>query len=135
MKVITVIMFCLILGIMAAPRKVDASGQDDAKKTYAASLIHIGPHFVSMPIGRIVLVRRGSEYCAMKFTEAWEGKGVESPRFANYESYYQGDGTGDFSKSNVQFVKDTLVYRESIFGRLFPIPFGHRNFYINLNVA
>jgi hypothetical protein len=41
--------------------------------------------------------------------------------FANYESYYQGDGSGDFSKNNVQFKKDTLTHPKpkwSIFGHL-----------------
>ena len=88
--------------------------------------VHIAPHYVAMPLGRIVLIRRGSEYCAVKFTEAWKGK-TESARFANYESYYQEDGTGDFQSKNVQFTKDTLVDRISVLGRLYPVPFGHRN--------
>jgi len=77
--------------------------------------VHIAPHYVAMPLGRIVLIRRGSEYCAVKFTEAWKGK-TESARFANYESYYQGDGTGDFQSKNVEFKKDTLVDRISVLG-------------------
>ena len=96
--------------------------------------VHIAPNAVAMPLGRIVLIRRGSEYCAVKFTEKWTQK-FESARFTNYESYYQGDGTGDFSTKNVQFTKDTLVDRTSYFGRLWPLPFGHRNWYIKFGAV
>ena len=101
------------------------TGQGDSKALVVEE-VHIAPHYVAMPLGGIVLIRRGSEYCAVKFTEAWKGK-TESARFANYESYYQGDGTGDFQSKNVQFTKDTLVDRISVLGRLYPVPFGHRN--------
>ncbi len=128
MKLATIVSCCFLIGMMAAAKRIGADGQEGVR-IYATQLVHIAPHFVSMPIGRIVLIRRGSEYCAVKFAEAWKGK-TESARFQNYESYYQGDGTGDFSNENVQFAKDTLVDRQSVLGRLYPVPFGHRNLYI-----
>jgi hypothetical protein len=73
-----------------------------------------------MPLKRIVLVRKGSDYCAVKFTEAWSGK-TEDDQYAIYESCYQGDGTGDFSNKNVQFRKEKLVLRRHVGpGRGFP---------------
>ncbi len=68
---------------------------------------------VVMPLGRIVLVRKGAEYCAIKFTQAWTDK-TEDDRYAICESYYQGDGTGDFLNKNAQFSKQKLVLRRLI---------------------
>jgi len=113
---------------MAAGGETVTTSQGDSKAVMVEQ-VHIAPNGVGMPLGRIVLIRRGSEYCAVKFKETWTKK-FESARFTNYESYYQGDGTGDFSNKNVQFTKDTLEDRYSVFGRLFPLPFGHRNLYI-----
>ena len=62
------------------------------------------------PIGRFLLIRYGPHACAVRFNEAYRG-GDQKPStafdsgeeslFALYDWYYQGDGTGDFSKSNV----------------------------------
>lgn len=66
----------------------------------------IGPIGVSVPLGRILLVRRdfllwrGAEYLALKFTNSWLGETIYD-HYTSYEFYYQGDGSGDFSKSNV----------------------------------
>jgi len=62
--------------------------------------VSVGATGASVPVGRIMLIRKGVQYGAIKFTNAWIGRfGWER---ATYESYYQGDGTGDFSKANVQ---------------------------------
>jgi hypothetical protein len=80
-----------------------------------------------MPLGKIVLVRKDSQYCAVKFTEAWTGE-TAFDHFASYESYYQGDGTGDLSKNNVQFTKDQLAWRRRVgLGRLLTFPAGPQN--------
>ena len=56
---------------------------------------------VHMPQGRILLIHKDKEYCALKFIQCWvEKEGKE--RFATYEVYHQGDGTGDFSNKNVK---------------------------------
>jgi hypothetical protein len=39
--------------------------------------VNIGSTGVTMPVGRFVLVRRGAEYCAVKFTEIWQGETEE----------------------------------------------------------
>jgi hypothetical protein len=56
---------------------------------------------VSMPLGRILLVRKGLEYCALKFTNTWLGD-TKYDHYTAYEFYYQGDGSEDFSKDNVE---------------------------------
>jgi hypothetical protein len=56
---------------------------------------------VSMPLGRILLIRKGSEYCALKFTKSWLGE-TDNDHYTAYEFHYQADGGGDFSKNNVE---------------------------------
>jgi len=81
--------------------------------------VHIGNTAIVMPLGRILLVRKGSDYCAIKFTKFWSENTSEvstlfvaagSDEYAMYESYYQGDKTGDFTKKNVQFKKEKLSH-------------------------
>ena len=84
----------------------------------------IGGNAFAMPMGRIVLVRKDSQYGAIKFTETWEGE-TDFDSFTKYESYYQGDGSGDFSKDNVQLNKALLAQRRYIpLIPIFPRP-GH----------
>lgn len=88
--------------------------------------VHIGKTAIVIPLGKILLVRRGSDYCEIKFTEFWTGK-TEEDVYAMYESYYQGDKTGDFSKQNLKFRKDKLAFpKPRGIGRL-TFSFGNRN--------
>ena len=117
-KVILIILFSLATWMQAQVAEVQASDE-----------VLIAATAIVMPTGRIVLVRKGSEYCAIKFIEAWTGKTVED-RYAKYESYYQGNGTGDFSNKDVQSRKEQLCARRFIgFMR-----FGFRAGFENLNV-
>src|SRR4030067_1946117 len=81
--------------------------------------VYIGEVNIAMPLGKILLVRRDSDYCAIKFTKFWSENTSEvstlfvaagSDEYAMYESYYQGDKTGDFTKKNVQFKKEKLSH-------------------------
>jgi hypothetical protein len=84
------------------------------------NMLVIAPNGISPALGRLELVRKGSRYCAIKFTEVWEGE-TDEDNFAKYESYYQGDGSGDFSTNNVQFSKALLSRRAYIpYIRIFP---------------
>lgn len=80
---------------------------------------HVGQTYIVMPLDNILLVRKGYEYCAIKFTKFWTENTSEistlfvaagSDEYALYESHYQGDGSGDFSKKNVQFKKEKLSF-------------------------
>jgi hypothetical protein len=87
--------------------------------------VHIGKTAIVMPLKNILLVRKDSDYCAIRFTEFWTGK-TEEDVYAKYESY-QGDKTGDFSKKNVTFRKDKLAFpKPRGIGRL-AFSFGNRN--------
>ena len=71
--------------------------------------VHIGKTAIVMPLGKILLVRRYSEYCAVKFTDFWTGK-TEEDLYAKYESCYQGDKSGDFSRQNIKFRNGKLSF-------------------------
>lgn len=55
---------------------------------------------VEMPLDKILLIRKGCDYCALKFMKLWTEKDGNE-KYAAYEVYYQSDGTGDFSKKNI----------------------------------
>jgi hypothetical protein len=121
---------CLILsGAEAAGG--DVSDCRDSTKTPNTERVIIAGNCLIMPVGRILLVRKKSQYCAVRLTEAWQGETVLD-RFANYESYYQGDGSGDLSKADVQFTADQLIARRSVpkfpqFPRFLSHPAGPEN--------
>jgi hypothetical protein len=80
---------------------------------------------VGNPLKRILLIRKDSNYCAVRFTSYWTEVDEErrkeyakhiaaggevadlfreesEKKYAIYDSFYQGDGTGDFANKNVQ---------------------------------
>ena len=80
---------------------------------------HIGKVAIVMPIGRILLVRKDSVYCAIKFLRLWSENSSEistifvasgSDEYAICDLYYQGDNTGDFNKKNVEYKKEELSF-------------------------
>jgi hypothetical protein len=65
----------------------------------------------SSPIGHILLIRNDKDVCAVRFTDFRRGRDAKPPTvfssgqenlYAEYDWYYQGDGTGDFTTSNVK---------------------------------
>jgi hypothetical protein len=121
MKKFVIILCCLIAYAQTEVQEVMAIfpfyyGESGPPKP---NEVHIGNTIIVMPIGKIFLVRKDSEYCAVKFTKVWSENTSEistlfvaagSDEYALYESYYQGDKSGDFSKKNVQFNKAKLSY-------------------------
>ncbi len=71
--------------------------------------VGIGVYGASMPLGRILLARKGPEYCALKFTNTWLGE-TQYDHYTSYEFYYQNDGSGDFSKSTAVSGTDELFF-------------------------
>lgn len=91
-------------------QKQEAAQLDEAEKR-AYTLALAGPTGVTAAIGRFVLLRRESGFCAIRFTEFRRGHDAKRPSlfssgdesvYAEYDWYYQGDGSGDFSKPNVE---------------------------------
>jgi len=113
MKKLVIILFCIIAHTLMEECEVMAV----AIEPPGPNDVHIGPNSVAVPLGKILLVRKGADYCVIKFTKFWTENKSEistlfvasgSDEYAMYESYYQGDKTGDFSKKNVQFKKAKL---------------------------
>ncbi len=97
---------------------------EDAARRYA-SITFMG---ASAPIGRFLLARHGKDVCAIRFTEFHRGRDAKPPTvwhsgeetlYAEYDWYYQGDGSGDFGKANVKSGHSELVQKPLVgIGRL-----------------
>lgn len=61
----------------------------------------VGPGEVLCPNGVFLLIRKGREIGAVRFTDIQQGKEVGTGR-ASYESYFQGDGSSSFRSANVK---------------------------------
>jgi hypothetical protein len=61
----------------------------------------VGPSTVLLPKGVFLLIRKGREIGAIRFTSIEQGGSVGTGK-AVYESYFQGDGSGSFRSPNVR---------------------------------
>ncbi len=100
--------FCFLQSISSPESEVKPPEQE-IKRPIESNMAIVRPNAVRVPLGRILLIRKDDQYCAVKFFDVWWTS--EEPfgdRHAIYESYYQGNGSGDFSKRNVQYRKEKL---------------------------
>lgn len=105
MKVPFTIFLCfLIVSSQMMVEKMPASADNELA---SAEDVCIAPNSIRIPTGLLLLVRRHKDYGAIKFTEYWTGKTLED-EYATYESYFQGDTTGNFTNQNVQFRRGEL---------------------------
>ena len=124
MRRLVLILCCLITIIQKGESEVQAIyyGDIGPPRPNEVQIAEVG---IVMPLDRILLIRKSSDYCTVKFTEFWTWK-TEEDYYARYESYYQGDKTGDFTKKNVQFRKEELSFpKPRGIGRL-AFSFGNR---------
>lgn len=100
-----------------------------------ANDVHIGKTAIVMPIGRILLVRKGSDYCAIKFIKLWSENQSQSntifiakgsDEYAICDLYYQGDNTGKFDKKNVEYKRKELSFLKPRGIGRFAFSFGNR---------
>ncbi len=123
-KFINTIFFCLILVFLLGVSEMADSKNEEDFRPPGQNEVHIGPNMVMIPLGRILLIRKDTDYCAIRFTKVWTGKS-DDDRYATYEAYHQGDETGDFTNKNVTFRKEELHSPRpsfSLFGH--PFAFG-----------
>lgn len=110
-----IIIFFIPLLILGALEMVNA----DEEKRLKAEDVKISANAIGMPPGRILLIRKDNEYCAVKFLRNLTGK-TDYEQHAEYESYYQGDKTGNLNSKKVNYRKEEVYYKKSIFSI-----FGH----------
>jgi len=102
----TILAYLIISALIGG--KMLASAQGEKYIGPGPDEVEIGGMGMVIPLGRLLFIRRGSEYGVVKFTEVWTEKSGED-KYGRYESYYQGDKTGDFSKKNVQYREGKLI--------------------------
>jgi hypothetical protein len=95
--------------LLACTTSIQASNWISIFPNPTTDEVMIHAHYVQVPQGRILLVRKDSECCAVKFTRFWRGK-TEEDYLGSYERYYQSDGSADFTKPNVVFQTDDVSY-------------------------
>lgn len=125
-KLTMIILFHLMIWVQPTWGEMMTNNQGKSIAPFSPNDVVITSNAVRIPLGRILLVRKESEYCAVKLTKLWTGK-TEEDRYALYESYYQGDKSGDFSKQNVKFTEEKLSFpKPRGIGRL-AFSFGNRD--------
>jgi hypothetical protein len=106
----------LLIAVFLLGRAVMVSANEP--KLPKANDVQIAPNAIGMPVRRILLIRNNNDYCAVKFTHNRTGK-TDYDQHAEYESYYQGDKTGNLHNKNVKYRKEEVYYTKpslSIFG-------------------
>lgn len=101
-------------------RIASASDNEETFVPPQSQEVHLAPNGVVMPLGRILLVRRGTEYCALKFIRFWTGK-TERDRYAEYESYCPREASDnpEFRAERVEKKRETASFSRLFgFGRL-----------------
>lgn len=89
---------------------------------------------ISAPVGRLLLMRKKNDLCAIRFTEFHRGNDArpqtsfhtdEETLYAEYDWFYQGDGSGDFTKNNIKSGHSQLTRKATIgYGHLLHIQSG-----------
>jgi len=94
---------------VTAAEDSDVAGQTTYEQR-ATTHVELGPTGPSAALDRFMLIRKRTEGCAVRFTD-FRREGKKKPRsstssggydtYAEYDWYFQGDGSFDFSKLNV----------------------------------
>jgi hypothetical protein len=92
----TVAVAVLSSGLLARGQSAQAGAGPGKSPT---SQFVVGPSTVLMPQGVFLLIRKGREIGAIRFTSIEQGGTVGTGR-ATYDSYFQSDGSGSFRSPN-----------------------------------
>jgi len=98
--------------------------------------VHIGQTGIVMPLGKMMLLKKNSESCAIKFTKYWSENQTEeksvfiatgADEYATYESYFMANKIANFDKKNVQVKKGNLSFTKPRGIGRFAFSFGNRH--------
>jgi hypothetical protein len=129
---IIIILSALFIIIMATVSIKDILAYTPPRKA-ETSEVGIYSSGIEIPLNRILLIRKDAECCALKFIKAWTEldkeelkkytnymnqsanmsdhyRNISTKKYAIYESYYQGDGTGNFTANNVKVMQKTASW-------------------------
>jgi hypothetical protein len=86
-----------VLGVLSSGSFIDGQTPDAVPKRLdvPGDRVEVGQSEVCIPKGVFLLVRKGREYGAVRFTDFEPGETANTGG-ATYESYYQSDGSGSF---------------------------------------
>ena len=110
----------LLLFVAMLPVMAGALTADDHPEEFVRTHARIDWHQVVSPFSRILLIKQGKRFGAIRFTEFHRGNDAKPPtmfregkasEYAEYDWYYQGDGSGDFTKPNTKTGHGKLVDR------------------------
>lgn len=117
--------FILLISMITMPVKTAGAYDELQPKDNEVGIYYSG---VAVPLNRIILIRKNAEYCAIKFIKVWTefdeeryktythhvdvelDKYYSTKKYADYEGYYQGDGSGSFTKTNVKITRETASW-------------------------
>lgn len=98
-----------LLTFGAEPGKLEKTLEEIERNAYRDAIVTHGA--AGAPIGHFLLIRKENNACAIRFTEYHRDPTSQAPSvftsggvsvYAEYDWYFQGDGSGDFSKQNVK---------------------------------
>lgn len=104
----------IVVSILQSFVGVGAAAVEDPSALASGSVDHFGWYtgsIISSPIGKMIYVRRKGQACLVRFTSYKKESEERPPTFfssgapsvrAEYDSYYQGDGSYDFLRANVK---------------------------------
>ncbi len=110
----------LLLGLILQSVFVEAVTPDDHPVVFVETHARVDWHQVVAPFQRILLIRQGGTYGAVRFTDFHRGNDSKPPsiftegkasEYAEYDWFYQDDGSGVFSKPNAKRGHGKLVDR------------------------
>jgi hypothetical protein len=112
------LLFAAVAGASLLPASINAETLEDVARgletldrnaSAANDAALVAANFVTSPLGRWTLLRKGQDLCAIRFTRFRHERAKDripsittDSFFADYDWVYQGDGSGDLVKANAK---------------------------------
>jgi hypothetical protein len=104
---------CNAVGTDAA--NYTATADQTPGELHASDSALVGTTGVSSPVGKFLLMRKSNHVCAIRFTKL---SGGNEDGVAEYDWYFQGDGSVDFTKQNISSGHERLQWKAGFFDEL-----------------
>jgi hypothetical protein len=104
---------CNAIGTDAA--SYTTTGDQTPGERHAFDSALVDATVVSSPVGKFLLMRKSNHICAIRFTKFGGGKENGG---AEYDWYFQGDGSADFTRPNISSGHAQLQWKAGFFDEL-----------------